>query len=364
MNRCRICVMPDTRPDHVFVDGVCPACINYQNRPEVDWDARLLQLKDLLDQHNGRCIVPSSGGKDSHYQVIKLLELGADPLIVTATTCHLTDIGRKNIDNLAKLATTIEVSPNKEVRAKLNRISLETIGDISWPEHASIFSTPFWAAASFDIPLVIYGENPQNQYGGPDQLSGEAMIMDKQWIDEFGGFLGLRPMDFVGKDGITQNDMSYYWNPLPWSRVEAHFLGQYIEWDSHRNAKVAAEHGMIQELPCFANWWKAENLDNAQTGIHDYLMYRKYGYGRGCTQISVDVRHGRITRGAALGWVREHDGHYPFTYAGYTLDEILGRIDVSKEKFHRIEKEFTNYDILEHVGSQDNTNHPVEERQP
>ena len=53
MNRCLICVMPDTRPDHVFVDGVCPACINYANRPEVDWDARLLQLKDLLDQHDG-----------------------------------------------------------------------------------------------------------------------------------------------------------------------------------------------------------------------------------------------------------------------------------------------------------------------
>ena len=349
MNRCLICVMPDTRPDHVFVDGVCPACINYANRPEIDWDARLQDLTDLLDRHDGRCIVPSSGGKDSTYQVVKLLELGADPLVVTATTCHLTPIGRKNIDNLARLATTIEVSPNKTVRAKLNRISLETIGDISWPEHAAIFSTPFNVAAAECIPLIFFGENPQNQYGGPAD-SGKAMTMTSRWIEEFGGFLGLRPSDFVGKDGIIASHMEDYivrsTNRINY-RPEAHFLGQYIEWDSHRNAAVAAEHGMIQELPCFANWWKAENLDNAQTGIHDYLMYRKYGYGRGCTQISVDVRHGRITRGAALGWVREHDGHYPFTYAGVTLDEILGRIDMSKEKFHRIEKEFTNYDILE-----------------
>jgi len=273
MTRCKKCVMVSSRPDHVFVNGVCPACINSKKRENIDWEQREKELIQLLDRHDGRCIIPSSGGKDSHYQVIKLLELGADPLIVTATTCHLTEIGRKNIDNLARFATTIEVSPNKTVRAKLNRLALEMVGDISWPEHAAIFSTPFEVSEDKHIDLIIYGENPQNQYGGP-QGTEDARQMTDRWTQEFGGFLGLRPSDFVGVEGITQSQMDDYiapWHP----GADAHFLGQYIKWDSKRNAEVAKENGMIQKLPCEANWWDAENLDNAQTGIHDYLMFKK-----------------------------------------------------------------------------------------
>jgi len=214
MNRCKICVMPDTRPDHVFVDGVCPACINAQNKPEIDWDERESQLLDLLERHNGRCIVPSSGGKDSTYQVVKLKDLGADVTVITASTCHLTPIGRKNIDNLARIATTIEVSPNKTVRAKLNKAGLELVGDISWPEHAAIFSTPFTMACRLATPLIFYGENPQHQYGGPVG-SENAKTMTTRWVQEFGGFLGLRPSDFVGMDGITEKDMRDYMPPSP-----------------------------------------------------------------------------------------------------------------------------------------------------
>ena len=82
--------------------------------------------------------------------------------------------------------------------------------------------------------------------------------------------------------------------------IEAHFLGQYLPWDSHENAKAAFDAGMYQSSPCEANWWRHENLDNAQTGLHDHMMYRKYGYGRGCAQLAVDVRAGRQTRAFGL----------------------------------------------------------------
>jgi hypothetical protein len=142
-------------------------------------------------------LVPSSGGKDSTYQVLTLLELGADVTVVTARTCHLTAIGRANIDNLARYARTIEVVPNMTVRAKLNRLGLELVGDISWPEHAAIFSTPFRVAVETGHTLLMYGENPQDQYGGPLGTE-EARTMTRRWVTEFGGFLGLRPSDFVG----------------------------------------------------------------------------------------------------------------------------------------------------------------------
>jgi len=85
---CRTCLYPDTKPDlHFDETGQCSACRSYESRPEIDWGQREEELLTLLDRFDGRCIVPSSGGKDSTYQVIKLLELGADVTIVTARTC-------------------------------------------------------------------------------------------------------------------------------------------------------------------------------------------------------------------------------------------------------------------------------------
>lgn len=346
MNRCCTCVMPDTRPDTPFIDGECAACVSYRRRPSIDWDARRAALVALLERHDRRCIVPSSGGKDSTYQVMTLLELRADVTVVTARTCHLTELGRRNIDNLARHARIIEVVPNMAVRAKLNRLGLEMVGDISWPEHAAIFSTPFNVAASLGIPLIFYGENPQDQYGGPVG-SEEAMQLTMRWRSEFGGFLGLRPSDFVGVDGITERDMrDYMVRPQPALAIplEAHFLGQYLPWDSHRNAEVARKAGM--EIPAGppggANWWRTENLDNAQTGIHDYFMWLKYGFGRGCQQISVDVRTGLVKREHALQWVEEHDGLYPYGYMGVMIEHVLARIGMSGDAYRACVDRFTN----------------------
>jgi hypothetical protein len=172
--RCKTCVMPNTRPDTPFIDGECQACINYRRRPLIDWDERKQQLMQLLDRHDGRVLVPSSGGKDSTYQVLTLLELGADVTVVTARTCHLTSVGRANIDNLARYARTIEVVPNMTVRAKLNRLGLEMVGDISHPEHAGDFLDAVSGGGDTGHTLLMYGENPQDCYGGPAGHRGSA----------------------------------------------------------------------------------------------------------------------------------------------------------------------------------------------
>ena len=345
MNRCRLCVMPDTRPDTPFINGVCSACITYANRLKVDWAALERLLLELLDRHHGECIVPSSGGKDSTYQAVTLKAMGADVLVVTARTCQLTDIGRANIDNLARHCETIEYVPNMKQRAKLNRLGLEMVGDISHPEHMAIFTVPFRAALQTGRSLIMFGENPQAQYGGPLGTE-EAREMTLRWRSEFGGLLGLRPSDLESMVG----DMSYYVPPsagqLAKASVEAHFLGHYLPWDSHRNAEVATVHGFRCERPTLANWWVHENLDNAQTGLHDFFMFLKYGFGRGCQQISVDVRAGRINRPEALRWVEICDGMFPECYAGVPVSEVLDRIGMTRDQMAEIAVRFTNPDIL------------------
>ena len=119
-----------------------------------------------LKSNEWNCIIPSSGGKDSTYQALKCRELGLKPLIVTATTCDRSEIGLKNIENLKNNGfDTIEFSTNPKIREKINKFCLNEIGDISWPEHVTIFTIPFKIAVYFNINLIIYGENPSLNMG-------------------------------------------------------------------------------------------------------------------------------------------------------------------------------------------------------
>jgi len=334
MRRCRTCVLPETKPGlHFDTTGQCSACSNFSNRPSIDWDQRGEQLREILTNakpgpsgHN--VIVPSSGGKDSTWQTLKMIELGARPLVVTAATDYLTPMGFRNIQNLARFATTVQYTPNRTVRAKLIRLGIEIVGDASHPEHMSIFSWPFRAARDFGISLIMFGENPQHEYGGP-LGSEQALTMTRRWIGEHGGMLGLRAADFVGMEGITEDDMRDYALPsdADMKDIDALFLGQFLPWDSKANADLAIANGMETGTPSNSSWWSYENLDNAVTGLRDHQMFRKFGYGRMASQISVDIRNGRITREEAIRNVKYHDGAFPYTYAGVHIDEVLRYLD-------------------------------------
>ena len=90
MKYCKKCLFPDTKPELTFDgNGVCDACRNAEEKEKIDWSARREQLKKILERYrtenknNYHCIIPISGGKDSHFQtyVIKK-EFGLNPLLV------------------------------------------------------------------------------------------------------------------------------------------------------------------------------------------------------------------------------------------------------------------------------------------
>lgn len=354
--------MPHTKPDlHLDEGGVCNACRAYEKRSEIDWDRRCKELLDLLEKYrrhgtNWDCIVPVSGGKDSTYQVIRMLQLGLNPLCVTATTCDLSDIGRENIENLKRLGVDhVAFSPNPQVRAKLNRIGLTEVGDISWPEHVGIFTIPVRAAVQFAVPLIVWGENSQNEYGGPAAAAANNTLT-RRWLEEFGGLLGLRVSDLTSTYGIERRLLLPYEYPtdndLTRMGVTGLFLGYYMPWDGLANALIAQANG-------FATLHQAvegsivnyENLDNHQTGIHDYFKYLKFGFSRATDIACLHVRRGRLTRQDALETVRARDGKFPWTYLGKSLKEILEPLDMGTDEFITVCDRFTNKKIFRRDGS-------------
>lgn len=351
---CTSCLYPDTKPDLWFdKSGVCSACLSFKQRAAVDWEARKKEFVEITnhfrskDQNNYDCLVPVSGGKDSTYQVLRLLEAGLNPLCVTGTTDSLSEIGRYNIENIKSLGVDYyEVSMNPVIRRRVNRLALQQIGDISWPEHIAIFTIPVRIAVQTGIRLIVWGENSQNEYGGPAAAT-EEKILDRSWLEEFGGLLGFRVSDLVGQEQIKQHHLIQYTYPtdaeLSRVGVTGIFLGYYFPWDGYTNALYAQGHGFkTLSHNVEGSLVNYENLDNHQTGIHDYFKYLKYGFGRASDLANNHIRRGRLSRDDGLRLVQKHDGQFPWTYLDKPIENILAEIDLTLAEFIKICDRFTN----------------------
>lgn len=349
---CTRCVMPETKPDlQIDTEGVCSGCRYIEKREEVDWTQRNDQLLQILERYrtpdNYDCVIPVSGGKDSHFQTIRMLEMGMKPLCVTATTDKLSPIGRRNIENLKHIGVDyVEITPNPTVRRRINRLALCNVGDISWPEHVAIFTIPVRIAVQMRIPLIIWGENSQNEYGGP-AAAAENRTLTRSWLEEFGGLLGLRVSDLIGFEDIDEKDLIQYTYPsddeLKSAGVTGLFLGYYVPWDGYRNAIIAQAHG-FETFPhavegSIVNY---ENVDNVQTGIHDYFKFLKYGFGRATDLACLHIRRGRLSRADGLKLVKMNDGRFPWSYLGILLQEVLDDISMDVDEFIQICDRFTN----------------------
>jgi N-acetyl sugar amidotransferase len=358
---CTRCLYPDTKPDLTFDEnGVCSACLAFEARKSINWEEREEQFKNIVTSVKHRvtdsnqpyhCVIPVSGGKDSHYQVIKALEYGLRPLAVTAITDDLTDIGARNLFNISKLGVDhVFVATDARLRRRINRYTLETIGDISWAEHVTIFSIPVREALLRRIPLILWGENPQNEYGGPTRESQNVCEMRDVWLQEFGGLNGLRVQDLVLAGIANMHELKQYYypsRPTDGETVKALFLGQFFPWSGIDNYIIAKKHGFEpNRYPVECSGVIYENLDNYQTGIHDRFKYLKFGFGRATDIACNHIRRGIMTREEGIDFVEEFDSGSG-EYLGKTFREIARDIGLSWEDYIAIEQRFANPDLFE-----------------
>lgn len=93
-----------------------------------------------------------------------------------------------------------------------------------------------------------------------------------------------------------------------------------------------------------------ENLDNHQTGIHDYFKFLKFGFGRATDLACLHIRRGRLTRQDGLEAVRRLDGVFPWEYLGKSLEDILRPLEMTVDDFIAVCDQFTNKRIFKRDG--------------
>jgi N-acetyl sugar amidotransferase len=352
---CKKCLYPETKPDlHFNEEGVCSACIAAEQKDKgIDWKQREKDFKDIVEHYKlppGKigydCLIPVSGGKDSTYQAYFMKEVcGLNPLCVCFETTAVTELGQKNLDNLTKMGMdVIHFKKNNVVYKKMVVESFKRVGDEMWPNHIGIFTIPVMMAVKFNIPLIIWGENPQQEYGGPSLETVKNRILNRKWLEEFGGLLGNRIQDMIGVDGITEKELTPYFYPsdedIERVGVTGIFLGHYFFWDARKQLEIVKKHGFSikEDGPTEGTYTNYENIDEKLVSLHDYLKYVKYGFGRASDHACIDIRNNRITREEGLKLVKQFDGKYPH----YGINEFIKYSGMSKEEVDEIIDSFTN----------------------
>ncbi len=351
MQYCSVCIMPSTRPEQVFDNGVCDACRSATDKhTNIDWSKRRIEFEEILARYRGDgsvydCIIPVSGGKDSCYQAITMRDnYGMTPLCVTHTPCDLTDVGFENLNFLRDQGfDLIQISANRKNYKELVRIGFFKLGDCCWPEHIGIFTAPVKMAVSYKIPLLIWGENSQFEYGGPATHKNNNFL-DRNWLEQF-QMSGHRLQDVV-HDGVKMDDIKTFHYPtddeIREVGVTGLFLGYFEKWDSKRNADLCCDLGWKRN-PGGAVEGAYNDLENLDCkwigGLHDYMKFIKYGYGRATDQLCIEIRAGRISRDEAVFALKKTDeGKVPWKYA---LD-FLDYLGITEQAFLENLDRFTN----------------------
>lgn len=348
--------MPSTKPDLFFDDkGKCDACQSAERKRQIDWKKREKDFRDVIEKYRSKdksnydCIIPVSGGKDSTYQTYLIKKVyGLNPLCVCFEPTNVTEIGRKNIDNLGRLGVdVIFFKKNPDVYKKMVIEGLRRVGDNEWVNHLGIFTVPVNIAVKFNIPLIIWGENSQLEYGGP-QSAADRDVLDRRWLEEYGGLLGNRIEDMLTVEGIHPEDLLAYKYPdeseLKRVGVRGIYLGYYFKWDARKHNEIIKKYGFSvkEDGPIEGTYTNYENLDESTEGVHDYLKFLKYGFGRATDHACTDIRNDRIARAEGVELVRRYDGKYPH----YGVKHLMDYTGLSKKEIDTDFDRFTNKQIF------------------
>jgi len=325
MEYCKRCVYPVAAVAlQVDDEGVCSACRvaeESESLSEEMWVAKEEQFNTLVETltreniTNYDCIVPVSGGKDSYYQVHKVVEYGLKPLLVTYHGNNYLPEGDYNRDRMRHVfnADHIVGGPSVGVLKKLNRLCFRKMGDMNWHNHCGIMTFPIQIAVNFKIPLIIWGETNWDISGMYDvddypefsaRVRHEHDLRGYEWYDLLD--------DPVEK--LTEKDLM--WAKYPSDKeildvgVRGIYIGNYFKWEPNKQTElVKAKYAWkASEQPFERTYRTMSNLDDRyENGVHDLLKFIKFGYGRASDHASKDIRTGDMTREQGTEMVRKYD---------------------------------------------------------
>ncbi len=296
MKYCSRCLQPDTRPNTVFTPaGICPACDYWDRLAHVDWQERYEILQDLLAEFPRKpgqkfdCIIGVSGGKDSTRQALWVRDkLGLNPLLACLSYPpeQVTERGVRNISNLIEQGFDVVISaPAPQVWQGLMRAAFDKFTNWARSTELSLFSSVPQLAIRYQIPLILWGENPGLQLGDLKTLGRTGYDGNNlRYMNTLSG----AALDWMLDAGIDRKQLIPYQYPTP-EEFDAHglqivYLGWFLgDWSLTNNGMYSVAGGLqIREDPVenTGDLRGVTSLDEDWVTLNQMIKYYKFGFGR------------------------------------------------------------------------------------
>jgi imidazoleglycerol phosphate synthase cyclase subunit len=353
---CTRCVYPsiNAAPMEFDEQGVCMGCRQAElkvDTPPAEWDRRKQLLIEILEKNRDSggsrhdCIIAVSGGKDSHFQThfIKNV-LGFNPLLVTYYGNNFSAVGQRNLLRMKEVfgVDHLIYQPSVDLLKKLNRLGFTVMGDMNWHNHIGICTIPMKIAVQFGIPVVIWGEHGYADLCGQYSMNDFVEWTYRQRLEHY--CRGFEWNYMVGRDGITERDMWAYQYPTDEEIFRVGLRGlhmsNYVKWEANEHTKLVREKYRFEtsDEPFDRTYRLMSNLDDIhENGVHDYMKYIKFGYGRCTDHATKDVRAGILDRKQAIELVRKYDHVKPsdlkrwLEYTGFSEKEFDAIADTFRD---------------------------------
>ena len=281
-------------------------------------------------------IIAVSGGKDSHFQVYIMKEvLGMNPLLVSVGDPFTkTQAGIHNLKNIRETfgCDMISLDLNPDLTKRMVRIAFEELGSPTWPIDRAIYTFPLRVAIEKNIPLIIYGENINYEYGGTqikETYSAKYQI-NNDVVKDVNHFMWTNR----GIEGKELNMLKYPDNSEI-AKLEPIYLSYFMPWDGYSNYETAKAYG-FRDLS--GEWDREGYIENYdQIDSVGYLMnvwmkYVKFGFARATDVAGYWIRSGKITKEEGARLIKEND--YKLDHR--ILDDFLQFTGYSYREFLKI----------------------------
>lgn len=324
IQHCTRCLYPSNHPLGLTfdADGVCSGCRVHEEKDTLDWGTRAALLEQRIAPYRNQsgsnfdCVVPVSGAKDSYF-IVDLLKnkLGLNPLLVTFNKLYNTRLG---IQNLAYLRTQFDcdhlhMSPDPNVCKRIVKETLRHRGSIYWHCIAGYTSFPVRIAEKFRIPLIIWGAHQGVDQVGMFSHLDEVEMSERYRLEH--DLMSLDPTDLLGgPENLSIQEMEPFLYPsaerIAEIGIRGIYLNNYIRWDAKLQHEAMIEGFEYQTAVQARTFNTYEDVDCFHySGLHDEIKFRKWGYGKVTDHASREIRLNRLSRPAALDYVRHYQNN-------------------------------------------------------
>jgi N-acetyl sugar amidotransferase len=340
---CSRCVM-DTTVQDIFFDeqGECKYC---KIHDEMEKTHPLSKSSEMLSRiiekikTDGKgkkydCVCGLSGGRDSSYTLMKVVEYGLRPVVISVDNCWGTDISESNIKNVCS-ALNVDLINIKfdwnEYKDLQRSFFFAGVPDVDSLSDLAIITSLYRTAKRYNLKYFVSGHSFRTEGTSPISWSYFDPYYVKDVQNKFGH---IKYEDLKSIPTMSMRDFMRY--VLVDQIKEVRLLG-YLDYNKKDVDRILKEK---------LNWqdYGGHHHENKFTYfLQSYYLPLKFNIDKRKTELSAQIRSNQVSRKEALSIISTpypYDPEiikYVITRLGFTQEEMDGLISSpnhSHKEFH------------------------------